>query len=267
MPRNPTIEFDQLQLYMGYPYVIDLENAVGSITVYSPTIGDMVQIGYKKFYETLNIFICNTTSWRLPLWEMGIDWNEYSDFQLFITLLGQADEDVCKLFFGENINIHNFEPFMKIVGKDEEGNDMTELSLLDKENMIEINNDVYNHISQYLRNVFNTFPEEKITKDNTLKDWYIRKDKRALEERQRKIKEGKEEKETSIQPLISACVNHPGFKYKLSELKEVGVAEFFDSVQRLQIYEQATALMKGMYSGFIDGKSIKPENYNFMRET
>jgi hypothetical protein len=70
----------------------------------------------------------------------------------------------------------------------------------------------------------------------------------------------------SIQPLISACVNHPGFKYKLREMKELGIYEFFDSVKRLQIYENSTAIMKGMYSGFVDGSHIKPEDYNFMKE-
>jgi len=38
-----------------------------------------------------------------------------------------------------------------------------------------------------------------------------------------------------------------------------------DSVQRLQVYESSTAVMKGMYSGFVDGSKIKPENYNWMR--
>lgn len=61
MPRNPKIEFDELQMYFGEPYVIDVEDAVGSITVYSPTIGDILLMGEKKFYQGLNIFICNTT--------------------------------------------------------------------------------------------------------------------------------------------------------------------------------------------------------------
>ena len=46
----------------------------------------------------------------------------------------------------------------------------------------------------------------------------------------------------------------------------VGVCEFFDSVQRLQIYESATACMKGLYSGFVDGSKIKPEEYNWLKE-
>jgi len=61
MPRNPKVDFDLLQMYFGEPYVIDLENTPGKVTVYSPTIGDIIEIGEKKFYQTLNIFICNTT--------------------------------------------------------------------------------------------------------------------------------------------------------------------------------------------------------------
>lgn len=46
----------------------------------------------------------------------------------------------------------------------------------------------------------------------------------------------------------------------------MSIFEFYDSVSRLAIYEQSIALMRGMYGGFIDGKGIKPEDYNFMRE-
>ena len=74
------------------------------------------------------------------------------------------------------------------------------------------------------------------------------------------------ESSSSIQALISSCINHPGFKYSLKDLKHVGVAEFYDSVKRLQVYEQSTALMKGMYSGFVDGSKLKATDYNFMRE-
>ena len=53
---------------------------------------------------------------------------------------------------------------------------------------------------------------------------------------------------------------------RIDELKELGVAEFYDSVKRLQIYESSTALMKGMYSGFVDSSKINSDDYNFMKE-
>ena len=262
MPRNPKIEFDMLQMYCGEPYVIDLPDTIGSITVYSPTIGDVISAGEKKFYETLNIFICNTTQYRLPLWDNGIDWTQISDFELFAQLYHSIDSDISKMLFGD-LDFSKFQPLMKRKSADDEKG---ELILWNEDSQVEINQDVYNHFSQYLQNVFSIFPEEKITKDDILKTWYINKDRRALKNAQEAEEKGKKHS-YSIQALISACINHPGFKYKLKDLKEVGVCEFYDSVRRLQIYEQSTALMKGMYSGFVDGSKIDPNNYNFMRES
>ena len=65
--------------------------------------------------------------------------------------------------------------------------------------------------------------------------------------------------------LISAYLNHPGTKYKKNELREVGIYEFMDSIQRIQIYESTVALNHGVYSGMINTKDIKPEAFNFMR--
>jgi len=50
------------------------------------------------------------------------------------------------------------------------------------------------------------------------------------------------------------------------ELRHVNVCEFYDSVRRLQVYENTTALLKGSYSGMIDSSKIDKEQFNFMRE-
>lgn len=300
MPRNPKVEFDLLQMYFGEPYVIDLEDAVGSVTVYSPTIGDILSVGEKVFYETLNIFVCNTTQYRLPLWKMNVDWNEISDFQLFVNLYHNINPKISKLLFGD-LDFEKFVPLMKRVPKkpevkseDESKKDDSvepnavenldadtsdsddenkepevvweeQLILWDDDDQIEINYDVYNHFHQYIQTMFSTFPEEKITEDRVLKQWYINKDERAVRRAEKDAEKG-DTHNASIQSLISACINHPGFKYKLQDLKQVGVFEFYDSVKRLQVYEQSTALMKGMYSGFVDGSKINAKDYNFMRE-
>ena len=257
--RTPKLEFDYLQMYFGEPYVIDLENTRGQITVLQPKIGDIIRLGEDCFYSTLNIFITNTTSYRLPLWEMGRDWNELSDFDLFLMLYKTINPEVSTLIFGD-IDFLDFEYLPKY-------NDVGEVEtvLYNSKLDIELTKDVYNHISQYLRNTFNIFPEEKFTKDPVLKKWYINKDKRQKAINEEKKAKGTE-KNHSIQSIISACINHPGFKYKLQELRNVGICEFYDSVQRLQIYENSTALMKGIYSGFVDTKKLNREDMNFMKE-
>ena len=68
-------------------------------------------------------------------------------------------------------------------------------------------------------------------------------------------------------PLISSMVNHPGFKYKKNELIDVGIVEFMDSVQRLQLYENVTALMSGVYSGMLDTSKINlSKELNWLRD-
>lgn len=257
--RYPQIEFDKLQMYFGIPYVIDVEDARGCITIAPPTLGRIVEYGEKKFYESLNIFITNTTSYRLVLWTAGIDWNDISDFDLFCMLYKQIDHGASSLIFGD-LDFSKFELFQKHC------DDGDKVVLYSEESDIEINEAVYQHMAQYLRAVFNMYPEEKMTESQALKEMYIRKDKAAIENEAKRKKKKNEEKSNSIQPLISACINHPGFKYKLSELKEVGICEFYDSVKRLQIYENTTALLRGMYSGMMDASKIDPDSYNFMKE-
>ena len=251
--RYPKLEFDRLQMYFGKPYIINLEGVNGSITVKMPTVGNVMMYGEKLFNETLSIFVTNTTSYRLALWDSGIDWNEISDFELFCMLYTKLDKGAVDLMF-DGIDFSKFKLQKTLVDNTEQ------IVLYDEEDDIEINEDVYQYMHQYLQEVFNIFPAEKITHSKTMKEMFIRKDRAEYERAKDDVKG------SSIQALISSCVNHPGFKYKLNELTELGMCEFYDSVKRLQIYESSTALMKGMYSGFVDSSKISSDSYNFMKE-
>ena len=259
-PRYKVLEFDRLQMYFGKPYTIDLQDTEGSITIKIPTLKDLIEIGEKKFFSTLNIFTTNTTQYRLMLNTVGKDWNETSDFELWLMLIGTAQKEVIDLFF-DGIDFSNFQMYEKTLGE------TTQIVLYDKENKIEINEEVYQYIHQYFQVAFNMKPEEEFTKDPMLKKWWIKKDQREAERTKEKEEKG-ENKSSSIQALISACVNHPGFKYKLNELEEINLCQFYDSVKRLQIYESTNSIMHGMYAtlGLGGCKNLKPDDYNFMKE-
>lgn len=252
--RNPVIKFDGLKMYFGKPYVIDVPSSKGVFTVHLPYLLDVIEIGYDHFFSSLNIITTNTTSYRLLLWDAGIDWNELSDFELFCMLYKQIDPKISEMLFG--LNIGDFE-----LVKNQE--DIVVLYDFDKE--IEINEEVYFHISQYFRKAFKNYPDEKLTKDKTLKLMYITKDRKHIEAEANKSEEEKNSSEEQILSLISSCINHPGFKYDLEGIQKMNVCQFFDSVSRLQIYESTTALLKGMYSGFMDSSKLSSDDYNFMK--
>ena len=264
--RNPIIDIDTLQIYMDLPHTIDLEGLKGSLTIRPVKLGEVIRMGQIKFFMGINPFITNTTQYRLPLWEMGIDWNEMSDFELFCMLIhAGVDKEVTDLLFDGEVNWSKFQLFGR-----EKDDGTQEAILYNEESDIEINEMMYFHISQYIRKMVLREPEEKLTKDPAAKQAFIMKDKRHRANEQAKAEgrvKGEDNNESiSFQSLISSCVNHPGFKYKKSELMEIGLFEFYDSVKRLQIYESSIASLHGAMGGMIDAKKLPKDATNFMRE-
>lgn len=264
-------EYDELKMYFGEDYWV-----TDKIKITQPTLGDIIDFGDVKFYSIVSTLCANTTSFRLQLWDMKprIDWTKISDFELFTWLIrGFTTEDTCLLF--GNLNLSWFKPYWKnrkdenegiilvYVPKDENWNEMLPINL---EEAIVIDELVYLKIVDYLRKMFDIHPkEERNVKGKTVKEWIIEEERIKIEN-EKKINKDKKNK-SFLYPLISSMVNHPGFKYKKNELKEVGIVEFMDSVKRLQTYESVMALMSGMYSGMIDTKKLDlKEELNWMRD-
>ena len=245
-------------MYFGEPYEVS-----NGITIYQPTVGQILEVGESDFYGTLYVFIANPTTYRVQLWDMGVDWNKIKDYELFMMLLKSVRPEISKIIFGD-VDFTAFEPYSKTitqVNEDGEEEQVSVPTLYNKETDMELSEENYTLIAEYLSTMFNIHPKIEHAKGKLTKQSIIEEEKMNLEIRQ---KEGSAD-ESGLLSLVSACVNHPGFKYKLQELRDVGICQFMDSVQRLQVYESSTALLKGMYSGFISSKDIKPDNYNWMR--
>lgn len=262
-------EYDELKMYFGEDYWV-----TDKIKISQPSIGQILNFGDVKFYSIINTLCGNTTTFRLQLWDMGIDWNKISDFELFSQLIVNYTPKDTYLLFGD-LNFSWFKPFIKqednslvliYIPKDKNGNDI-KMDEINFNNAIVIDEFVYLKIVDYLRYMFDIHPKVQKAKGKTTKEWIIESDRReqAIEERKRE-KEGNRSK-SPLYPLISSMLNHPGFKYKKNELKEVGIVEFMDSVKRLQTYESITAFMSGMYSGMVDTSKMNlSEELNWMKD-
>ena len=66
-------------------------------------------------------------------------------------------------------------------------------------------------------------------------------------------------------PLISSLTNVPGFKYNSREVRDIGVYEFMDSVQRVNLIKSTDNLYRGIYAGTIDSSKIKNKDLDWMR--
>lgn len=241
------IEIDDLKNYYGEPYKV-----TDKIYIYQPSIEDIILYGEKEMWKTLTPFITNPTTYRVQLWDAGQDWNKMSDFQYFCGMYKTIEGKWSEIFF-KDIDFKNFAPY------NVEINGESNLTLYNKEQDIEINEQTYMTMAKYLQILFNAFPRVERAKGKETKRWMIEED------RLKQLADKDKPYRSQLQQLISFCVNHPGFKYRKDELRKVNFAEFMDSVKRLQVYESTRALMGGMYSGFMDTSKIDKENFNFMR--
>lgn len=249
---KPEYHFDKLKMYFGEDYTIN------GITISIPTIGDILNIGEKRFFKSLSPFLSNSTSIRVLLYDVfKKDWNKTKDIEVFFILSNIVkDQEPLKLLF-KNIS---FDDFLIVDAKKNLQDSSTTTSLYSRSQDILIYEDQYMEIAECIRTMMNIHPKVEKAKGKTTKQWILQEDR--MKEKQNQDKEN----DSTLLPLISACVNHPGFKYKLEELKQVNICQFMDSVQRIQKYEQGTAALKGLYSGMISAKDIPQDLINFMGE-
>lgn len=244
-------KFDQLAMYFREDYIVK------GIRIVQPTIGDILKFGESNFYSSLSPFLYNSTSIRVMLWDLPerVDWCKVSDIEVFAMLKNLDRNKLAIRLMFPDYEIEKME-LLKIENKDSE---KPTFLLLDKENDFFLEEKDFNEIAEYIRTLLDMHPKVEMAKGKITKQWMIDED------RMNAIQNSNKKNISTLLPLISGCINHSGFKYKLQELRDVGIYEFMDSVKRLQIYESTHALMHGSYSGFCDTSKIPKENFNFMR--
>lgn len=238
-------EYDELKMYFGEPFRIN-----DKITVYIPTIGDIVEFGEREYYGMIHTLTCIPSDMKSQLDDMGIDYMEISDFELFMILVRVLPQESTRLVLGD-LDLSKFMPYLNKLNN--------ETILYDVENDIVIDKLIYMKIVNYIRKVHGIKPKVERAANKTTRKILIQLD------RERINKSKKEPYKSQLKVLISAMMRFPGFKYKKNELKECGLYEFIDTVQGAQIYVSSTALLQGSYSGMIDTSKIDKKEFNWMR--
>lgn len=239
--------FDKLKMYFGDDYDIQ------GIKISMPTIGQILEIGEKKFYSAVMPFISNSTSIRVLLYKIGKDWNKVRDIEVFYLLISTvSDLSPLKLLF-KNTDFKD----IKLLELGEEVENKQFVLYSPSQGLL-IYEDAYAEISEYIREIMNQHPKIEKAKGKATKKSMIWEDEMKILNQQENCEE------SNLLSLISSCTNHPGFKYKLQELRDVGIYQFMDSVKRIQKYENGIAALHGGFSGMISFKDIPEDTLNYM---
>ena len=238
------LDVDDLQLYLGAPYVIN-----DNITILQPTIKQIAEFGEKEFFSVVHTITAIPSDMKANLDDMGLDWMEVEDFELFMMLVQTLTPDRTHLLFGD-LNFSKLRPFRN--------NENGDIVLADKETGILIDKMVYLRIVTYLRKAFNITPKIERAANKMTKKILIEEDRNKMQ--QNKDKPFK----SFLLPMISSVKVKQG--YTKDYVLNMGYVEFMNDIARLQVIHNADHLLSACYAGTIDMKKINKSELNWMKE-
>lgn len=238
------LDVSELALYFGDDYVIN-----EYITITQPTIGEIVKYGEAYYFSMLHTITAIPSDLKSQLWDIGLDWCNIADFDLFMMLSQTLTPDKTGILFGD-LDFSKLRPF--------NNNQNDEVVLANKETGLIIDKLIYTRIVNYLRKLHGITPKPEKAKGKRAKQAMIDEDRRN-----RELNKDKPFK-SFLMPLISSLKVKQG--YTKDYVRNMGLFEFFNDISRIQAIDSADHLLNGMYCGMADLSKIDKKNFNWMRE-
>ena len=241
---------DELKIYRGKDFVVSKH-----IILHQPTLNEICDYGERDYYSMIYNFTATPQSLKVQLWDMGIDYTEITPYQLFYQLLYRMySQEKTSIIFGDL----DFSKFKLMQRKDDES--IFLYQEIDGESVI-IDEYTYNIIVDYLCKSHFIERDLKIPMTKSAKMILIEDAREEMETNKNK------EYHSTLQNLVSAMINSEGFKYNHSQVWDMKINAFMDSVKRIGKIKNAQLLLQSGYSGFgVNLKEINNKQLDWLGE-
>lgn len=244
-----TLSNDELKIYRGEDFVVSKH-----IVIHQPTLSEICDYGERDYYSMVYQLTATPQSMKWQLWDMGIDYTKITPFELFYGLLYRLyPQEKTSILFG-SLDFTKFQVFRRT-------DDNSVFLHQPVQEDILIDEFTYNIIMDYLRKVHNIAKDEKIPANEATKMILIEDDREEYHRSQNK------EYHSQLKNMISAMINCEGFKYNHSQVWDMKINAFIDSVRRISKIKNADLLLQSGYSGFgINLKDINKKQLDWLGE-
>lgn len=214
-----------------------------------PTVGEILDFGEDDYFGMAQAFSSVPYDAQLWLDDMGIDYQEISEFELFfLTLCGYRNKDLSLLFGPADLSHMEF-------GRKADGNTV----LFDSTQQLVIDELLQREIADGIRLIHGWKRTEKTAGNQESKKYML---ERLRKQRKRFHNKPKTK---YLEDLVVAMVNHHDFKYDYSGVRELNIYCFHRSVNQLLHGRNADALLQAVYNGKIDSSKLDEMALSFIR--
>ena len=252
MKVGDNLQNDELKIYRGEDFVVSKY-----IKIHQPSLSEICDYGEQEYYSMIYHLTATPQTMKVQLWDMEprIDYTKITPYELFYNILYRLfSKEKTSIIFGDL----DFTKFQIMQRKD--NGEILLCQIVNDEQVI-IDEFTYNLIMDYLRKVHGVYKDEKIPANNTTKMILIEDAREEFEQNKNK------EHHSQLVNLISSMVNSEGFKYNHSQVWDMKINAFMDSVKRISKIKNAELLLQSGYSGFgVNLKEIDEKQLDWLGE-
>lgn len=217
------------------------------ITILIPTVGEIID-NEDAFYTELAMFTAMPIDYMVQLDDLGINFDEVNEYQLFRLLFDQIKKYDTGLLF-KDLDFTKFEPAKHI----ETGASV----LYDEENDLVIDRVIHTRIAEILRKIHHLEKNNKKPGNKEAREY-------MLKQARKKLKRKKRNETSQLEQLIVAMVNTEQFKYGYEETRELSIYQFNECVRQITKKVEYDNRMHGIYAGTLDPKSLSQDDLNWL---
>lgn len=242
-------QVDELKLYLGSSIKI-----ASGITLLQPTIGEIANYNEAEYFHMASTLCATPSSMKVTLDDMKLDYMKVEDFQLFMMLCQSLTPDKTKPLLGD-LDLTKFKPYPLT---DSEEVVLANGEVDDNGNPIIINQIIYEILTTYIRKMHG-FKKQVDKAGNAIT-------RKVLIDEDRKAAQRNKDKpyKSFLRTVISSVKCRMG--YDMGYIKNMGIYELMDDLNRLNIIVQADAALSGCYSGFCDTKRMDKTILDWTRD-
>lgn len=238
-----------------------------NIKIHQPTLREIMDFGEQQFFNMLYTICAIPSDVKSQLYDMGIDYMEISDFELFILYTRDMHNEKTKLILGDidlsemkiNVDIdENENKLYRLIHIKDSSDENSE----DEDCEIDyyIDEEIYTEMINFIRSMANIVPKVEKAANKFTKDILIR------ESRQKALQNANKKFTSVLHSLIISLVNTEEFPYDYNSVLDITLYQLMKSSVQIQTKKQSCALLQGSMSGFVDASKIDKKLMNWMYE-
>lgn len=211
------------------------------LSIRIPTVGEVLD-DEMHYYNLISSLTAAPFQYMVQLDDIGVDFTQITDYQLFMFLFPSLAQGDMKIIFGDmdlsDVRIRN-----------NQENDMP--ILYSPKNDVVIDELVYSRLADTIREINNLKKETRKPGNAEAKNFRIN-----LERKKQKQTAGKPF-ESYLEKMVVALVNRPEFKYDYEQVNHLTIYQFNQSFEQVKTSITFDNTMIGVYAGTVDTSKLK----------